>query len=100
MRNKRPKTEAVYYMKASQIENMVEERAKEMAERATRNVFLSLLYLPLMVLRDKYGFGKKRMAEFADYLLQACKDYEDDYFPIEEVERMIYEETGVRLVDR
>lgn len=92
------KKEPVYNIKASQLENMVIEKGEELAKEATNNVLLSLLYLPLMVLRDQYGFGKKRMTEFADYLLQAYEDYENDYFPIEEVERMIYEEVGVRLI--
>lgn len=58
----KPKT---YVLTDDQINKMKMDAVNE----ATRKAFLMFLSIPIMVLHDKFGFGKQRLTKLMDYAL-------------------------------
>ena len=54
---------------------------------------------PLLVLRDKFGFGKKRLKRFSEEYLEVIDAYNKDYLDFDDVVKMIEEETGIDYSD-
>lgn len=69
------------------------------AEEASRKAFIAMLGLPLIVLRDDYGFGKKRLEEFTEALMKQYKCFEKDYITLEELKKIIFDETGMKVME-
>ena len=61
--------------------------------QATEQSMLMLLGLPLIVLRDKYGFGKKRLEQFTKEVLIQVKCVENGTVGLEEIHKVIKKET-------
>ena len=59
-RKNKLKKEAIYNLNQSQIDNLKENATSEAIKFAS----YQFMYLSLMILRDKYGFGKKRLGDF------------------------------------
>lgn len=59
-----------------------------------------LLGLPLIVLRDSFGFGRKRLTEFTDEVLKQVKCAENGRVTLKELQDIIYKETGFKIVDK
>lgn len=51
--------------------------------------------LPLLVLRDKFGFGEVRLNRYIDHLIIAVEDFNQGRFTLEDIEKMLKEETNV-----
>ena len=54
---------------------------------------------PLLVLRDKFGFGKKRLKRFSKEYLEVINAYNKDYLDFNDVVKMIEEEVGIDYSD-
>ena len=69
----------------------------KLKENATiRAVQITQLF-PLMILRDKYGFGSKRLADFQEHYGNMLDAYNKGYIKLEDIALTIYEETGVKI---
>lgn len=55
--------------------------------------------IPLMVLRDKFGFGHVRLDRYLKYMSEAVKDFNEGRFNLKDVADMIEAETGVKAVN-
>ncbi len=82
-------------MNMEQIKNLKIETAKE----AVNQSFTLMMGLPLMALRDEFGFGTERLKRFSDKLLDVYDSFDKGFFTLEDVKKTIYEETGV-IVER
>lgn len=80
-------------IKESEIRQIKEQATTEAIELA----FEQVLAIPIMVLRDKYGFGKKRCERFAEQMLEVWRAVQDDYISIEDLRVTLWDEAGVRL---
>lgn len=89
--------EPIYNLTYSQIEsikrNATEEAVRKLVPFATAKNF----YFSMMILRDKYGFGKKRLGDFMEYMANLYESFGDGYLSLEDMEETIFEETGVRI---
>ena len=92
-RNNNDKKVATYNLTSEQIEQI----KKETTDKTLEVAFSLMLGIPLMVLRDKYGFGKKRMNEYIDYALETYDSFNKGYFTLEDVEKMLREEVEVNI---
>ena len=92
-RNNNDKKVATYNLTSEQIEQI----KKETTDKTLEIAFSLMLGIPLMVLRDKYGFGKKRMNEYIDYALETYDSFNKGYFTLEDVEKMLREEVEVNI---
>jgi len=62
---------------------------------ATRRAFAIMLAMPMMVLRDQFGFGKKRLSLFTDKVFDIYEAFEDDRLSLVDMHKTIELETGV-----
>lgn len=91
-KNKEQKRVAVYNMSYDQIEKIKEDATNE----AVNRMIIFETYLTLMVLRDKYGFGRKRLAEFMDAHTELLDSLQKDYFSYTDLVDVIELETGYK----
>jgi len=87
------KKEAVVNMKASDVQKIKQDASKEAAEIA----FTLMLGLPVMVLRDKFGFGKVRCERFTDAVIDLYESFEQDYVTLEDIHATLKEEVGITI---
>ena len=70
-------------------------------EKMQSEIFeISMLVLsgvPLIVLRDLFGFGKKRLKRFSDEFLKQLKCVENGAVTLEELHEIIKKETGMEV---
>ena len=87
------KKQKTYTLTQAQIDQMKEETSLKATERA----FLMMLGFPLLTLRDKFGFGTQRLNKFMDQMVDLYEAYEQDYVSLDDLDKVIMEETGVLL---
>ncbi len=88
--------EPVINVKASDIINIKQEATKKAADKA----FFLMLGLPLMVLHDKWGFGKVRGERFIEQVLDLYDSFEKGYLSLDDIHNCLWEEGGIKLVDK
>lgn len=91
--------EPVYNLTLSQIKAMKQEATLKAIDEA----FFLMVSIPVSILHDKYPQLMKRDGReqrFADLIIERYKDYEDGYFTLDELEKCLYEETGIRMVKK
>lgn len=90
------KHEPVINVKSSDLQQIKKQATSEAVDTA----FLLMLGLPLLVLRDKHGFGKVRLERFIDDVLELYDSFNKDYLTLEDIHQVIHEETGVTIQRR
>lgn len=91
LKNKKP--EPVINIKSSDIKNIKEKATSD----ATNIAFLLMLGLPVLVLRDKWGFGKVRLERFIDQVLEMYEAFNEDYLTLDDIHNVLYEEVGIKI---
>lgn len=94
-RSKKKKT-PTYNLTWEQIEDIKLKATSEAMDFAFRQMML----LPLMVLRDHYGFGAKRLEKFIEDVADMLDSYNRGYLDLEDIENTLKEETGIEVVKR
>ena len=77
----------------------LDQKLKAVEMEATKKAFLMMMGFPLLTLRDKFGFGKKRLNQFMDKMVDLYEAYEMDYVDLDDLNNTIMEETGVTLIN-
>lgn len=89
-----------YNVTFKDIENYLqkgyEKGRKESIDRASQ---LSMV-VPIMVLRDEFGFGKKRIDKFIAAYIELYNSISEDRLDLKDIIKTINEETGVKIVER
>lgn len=95
---KEPKKEKTptYNLTWEQIQQMKKDAAKE----AVGTVIELTLGIPAMVLKDKYGFGKKRLPEALDHMVDLYESYEQGYLTLQDIRKTLWEEGGYKIEKR
>lgn len=68
-------------------------------EKGQREALNIVNVFPLLVLRDKFGFGKKRLKRFSEEYLEVIDAYNKDYLDFYDVVKMMERETGIDYSD-
>lgn len=89
IKNKEP----VLNVKVSDISKIKENAVNQAADTA----FVMMITIPLMVLRDKYGFGKKRLEVFSDYVLDLYESFDKGYITFDDLKETLKEEAGIEF---
>ena len=76
-----------------QIENVKAQAKKEALEEANSLMVL----LPILILRDQFGFGEKRLERFVDGLGELYMDIESKRLSIDDIANTVEKETGLRV---
>lgn len=97
MKKKKDKKKvATYNLTWEQIEDIKLKATSEAMDFA----FKQMMLLPLMVLRDKYGYGAKRLEEFIDNVADMLDSYNRGYLDLGDIEQTLKEETGIEVIPR
>ena len=56
--------------------------------------------VPIMVLRDEFGFGEKRIDKFIAAYIELYDSISEGYLDLKDIIKTINEETGVKIVER
>lgn len=98
MKKKKEKKTPTYVVTYQDIQNYIRqgyEKGKQNSiERATN---LSIA-VPLMVLRDEFGFGNKRLNQFFDSYLELYDSIDQNYLDIKDILKTLKEETGIEII--
>lgn len=73
------------------IENIVTKARED----AVVQMWTMMMGFPLLVLRDHYGFGRKRLTDFMAYLVTTYNDFQEGYFSLNDLIDVICEEGGI-----
>ncbi|MDU5071081.1 hypothetical protein [Finegoldia magna] len=77
------------------IDKFKDEIRDDVADKALRVI----AYVPLIVLRDKWGFGKKRLQDFMYEFAEQVECLKKEYVSLEDMINVIQEETGLDIKD-
>lgn len=77
------------------VEQYREGLKEEMGTQAIRVV----IFMSLLILRDKWGFGKKRLRDFVFEFVEQVECLKKGYVSLEDMINVIQEETGLDIKD-
>ena len=83
-----------YTLTDVQIKEIKASAAKEAIEVSVK----AMLGLPLIVLRDDFGFGKQRLERFEDRLILLFRCFDEGYFDLVTLKKVIEHETGAEVL--
>lgn len=72
------------------------ETLKE-AERMNAAEIINLI--PLIILRDKFGFGKVRLERYLNHYQEAVESLNEGYLDLKDVERVMLEEVKIAFYE-
>lgn len=79
------------------IEQELMQKEKEMEDLVYQGLFVKLLGIPLLALRNR-GYGKKRLEEFYNEMYEIFKDFHLERLSTNDIAEAIYDETGYDLL--
>ena len=85
---------ATYTLRNEDVTRIKQDAAQEAIDKA----FALTLGLPMIVLHDQYGWGKKRLSDFMDYVLDQYDSFNKDFITLDDLWNTIEKETGVKLI--
>lgn len=91
LQNKKP--EPVINIKSSDVQ-LMKQRA---TSKAANQAFILMLGLPMLVLRDKWGFGKVRSERFIEQVIDLYDSFDKGYLTIDDIHKALYEEAGIKI---
>ena len=73
---------------------MIQQVKRLVANKVAEEVLILTLGLPIMALRDEFGFGRQRLERFMEKTIEIYEDYQNGLFTLQEVKDTIEAETG------
>lgn len=64
---------------------------------AVDTAFFLLLSIPVMVLHDRWGFGRRRLERFSDQVFDLYEDFDSGRVTLYDLRKTLEEETGVKI---
>lgn len=95
-REKKGKT-PTYNFTMEQIHAMTKQATDKATKEAVKALIELTLGLPVMVMRDKHKWGKKRAGQLVDDIMELYNEYEAGDFTLEDVREVLWEEAGIRI---
>lgn len=81
-------------------EDQITKLKQEAAFEATRRAFLMFMSIPIMVLHDKFGFGRQRLERFLDYVLIWLDSVQTGETPLNELVKIAEKECGINVLQK
>ena len=69
----------------------------KLKQQATDNAAAIINLFPLLILRDKFGFGKVRIERYLDYYAVLLEAYNDGYLRLKDIEKVLHDELGLKF---
>ena len=87
---------ATYTLRNEDVTRIKQDAAQEAIDKA----FVLMLSLPMIVLHDKYGWGKKRLSDFIDHVLEQYDSFNKNFIALDDLWNTIEKETGVKMIEK
>lgn len=95
-KNKTP----TYNFTLEQIEDIKKKAVKETVDRVSREAFERMMVLSILVLRDEWGFGEKRISRFMGQLSVLIVDVSEGRLSMDDITATLEEELGIEFMWR
>lgn len=95
-KNKTP----TYNLTWEQIEGMKRKTVEDTVDRVSREAFQRMMVLSLLVLRDEWGFGEKRISRFMDQLSVLIVDVSEGRLSMDDITTTLEDELGLEFAWR
>ena len=98
--SKKPKKKKVptYNFTPQQIEATYMKGFNKGKEESLDFAIAYSMAVALMVLRDKNGFGAKRLERFIEDVADMLDSYNRGYLNLDDIEKTLEEETGIKII--
>lgn len=87
---------ATYTLRNEDVTRIKQDAAQEAIDKA----FVLMLSLPMIVLHDKYGWGKKRLSDFMNHVLEQYDSFNKNFITLDDLWNTIEKDTGVKLIEK
>ena len=92
-----PAKEPVYNVKQSDLKAFKKKAVDDAVSQAADAAMVLLLSLPIKILKRDYGWGNKRLPEFAEKLTDEYQSFVDGEVSLEEYADLVYQYTGIKF---
>lgn len=89
-----------YNFTLEQIEGMKRKTVEDTVGRVSREAFQRMMVLSLLVLRDEWGFGEKRISRFMDQLSVLIVDVSEGRLSMDDITTTLEDELGLEFAWR
>ena len=79
--------------------SQVQQMKKDITSEVSWTALILMLGIPLMVLRDKYGFGCIRLPRFIKQCIQLYDSFDKGYITLDDLHNTIKDETGINVTE-
>lgn len=100
MKKKKENKTPIYNVTLKDIENYTQKGYEQGRKDAVKQATEFSMAVPIMVLRDEFGFGQQRILKFCNKFMELYESIEENYLDIHDIIKTIKEETGVEIVER
>ena len=90
----------LYQVTYKQIENYIEQGYKKGRYDAIKEATELSMAVPMMILRDEFGFGGKRLVKFYEAFIDLYDSIDKKYLDLKDIIKTIKEETGIEIVKK
>lgn len=98
-KEKKTKT-PTYQVTMEQIRGYVQQGYIQGRDEAIKKATDFSMAVPIIVLRDEFGFGAKRLGQFIDATHELYDSIDRKYLNLDDIVKTIKEETGVEIIRR
>lgn len=98
MKKKKEKKTPVYQVTIEQIRAYVQQGYTQGRDEAIKKATDYSMVVPIIVLRDEFGFGAKRLEKFIDAIHELYDSIDQKYLNLDDIVKTIKEETGVEII--
>lgn len=78
-------------------EHQLLKMEKDMQKKAADFAMQMTIGFSLLALRDEFGFGAKRLDQFIEKVKELVDYYSEEYFELEDMVKIVEEETGIKV---
>ena len=73
---------------------------EELKSKERMNAASIINLIPLIILRDKFGFGKVRLERYLGYYQEAVESLNEGYLDLKDIERVMLEEVKIAFYEK
>lgn len=100
-KNKKNKTPTpTYTVTYEEIQKYIRQGYEKGYQDAIEKASQYSMAVPVMALRDEFGFGKKRLDKFLESYMKLYDAIEEGYLNLDDIIETVNEETSVEIVKR
>ena len=97
-----------YTLKASDIQKIKDDAAREAVDSlektsyrlAVDRSFVFMLAFSIIVLMDKYKFGKRKLSNYADHVLEHFDDFQNGLYEYSDLQQTLKDEAGIDVIQK